>query len=322
MITAAGRQQGPRRPLSRGGRQDPRSAAGTQKESWVFVLCPLVASRTLRMVATDLDGTIVPHGQGVSARTRAALQACTQAGVRVVFVTGRPPRWLTPVVKATGQKGFAICANGSITLDCESDSIVALHSISNEVASEVARRLRVVVPDVVFAVETPLELRAERAYEAMRGPARSEGLAPDLQQVGARRQALRLEELLDDAPLIKMIALSSRSTPDELLAAGRAHVADLVTPTHSSPTLAILEMGPRGVTKGSSLADLARMWGIAPAEVVTFGDMPNDIEMLTWSGTSYAMSGGHPDAISAADHLAPTADDDGVAQVLEHLLRD
>jgi hydroxymethylpyrimidine pyrophosphatase-like HAD family hydrolase len=85
--------------------------------------------------------------------------------------------------------------------------------------------------------------------------------------------------------------------------------------------MAILEMGPQGVTKGSSLADLARMWGIAPAEVVTFGDMPNDIEMLTWSGTSYAMSGGHPDAISAADHLAPTAGDDGVAQVLEHMLR-
>jgi len=249
------------------------------------------------------------------------MQACTRAGVRVVFVTGRPPRWLTPVVEATGHKGFAICANGSITLDLESDSILALHSITNEVATEVARRLRVVVPDVVFAVETPLELRAEWGYEAVRGSGRGEVLAPDPQEVGARRQALRLEELFDDVPLIKMIALSSRSTPDELLAAGRAHVTDLVTPTHSSPTMAILEMGPQGVTKGSSLADLARMWGIAPEDVVTFGDMPNDIEMLTWSGTSYAMSGGHPDAISAADHLAPKAGDDGVAQVLEHMLQ-
>ena len=105
------------------------------------MLYPLLASRTLRLVATDLDGTIIPHGQGVSARTRAAVQACTNAGVRVVFVTGRPPRWLTPVVEATGHKGIAICANGSITLDLESDSIVALHPITNEVAAEVARRL-------------------------------------------------------------------------------------------------------------------------------------------------------------------------------------
>jgi ribonucleotide monophosphatase NagD (HAD superfamily) len=71
------------------------------------VLYPVLASRTLHMVATDLDGTIIPHGQGVSARTRAALQACTRAGARVVFVTGRPPRWLTPVAQATGHKGFA-----------------------------------------------------------------------------------------------------------------------------------------------------------------------------------------------------------------------
>jgi hypothetical protein len=291
-----------------------------EEKSWNFVLHPLLASPTLRMVGTDLDGTIIPHGQGVSARTRAAVQACTKAGVPVVFVTGRPPRWLTPVVKATGLRGCAICANGAITLDLESDSIVALHSITNEVATEVARRLRAVVPDVVFAVETPLELRAERRYEEVRGPLRSEGLTPDSQQGDVGRQALRLEELFDDEPLIKMVALSSGSTPDRLLAAGRAHVADLVTPTHSSPTLAILEMGPRGVTKGSSLADLARMWGIPAADVVTFGDMPNDIEMLAWSGTSYAMSGGHPDAISAADHLAPTAGDDGVAQVLEHML--
>lgn len=282
---------------------------------------PLLTSRTLRMVATDLDGTIIPHGKGVSARTCAAVQACTTAGVRVVFVTGRPPRWLTPVVQATGHQGLAICANGSITLDLESDSIVALHSITNEVATEVARRLRFVVPDVLFAVETPRELRAEWGFEAIRGSLSSEGLAPGPSQVGARRQARRLEDVLDDEPLIKMIALSSGSTPDTLLAAGRAHVADLVTPTHSSPTLAILEMGPHGVTKGSSLADLARRWDIAPAEVVSFGDMPNDIEMLAWSGTSYAMSGGHPDAISAADHLAPTAGDDGVAQVLEHMLR-
>jgi Cof subfamily protein (haloacid dehalogenase superfamily) len=280
-----------------------------------------LASRTLRMVATDLDGTIIPHGQGVSARTCAAMAACTKAGIAVVFVTGRPPCWVTPVVQATGHKGVAICANGAITIDLESGSILALASISNQVATEVARRLRLAVPDVVFAAQTPHELRAERGYETVRGSGRGDGLAPDAPQLDSGRQALHLEELLDDEPLIKLIALSLRSTPDQLLAAGRAHVGDLVTPTHSSPTLAVLEMGPLGVTKGSSLADLARTWGIAPAEVVTFGDMPNDIEMLTWSGTSYAMSGGHPDAISAANHLAPTAADDGVAQILEHILQ-
>jgi len=281
---------------------------------------PFTAPRTFRMVATDLDGTIIPHGQSISARTRAALQACAGAGVRVVFVTGRPPRWLLPVVEATGHTGYAICANGSITLDSGADSVVALRSISNDVALEVARRLRAAVPDVVFAIETPDEVRVERGYETARGSGRIEGLAPQPSIAGSQREAATLEELLDSEPVIKLVAFSTASTPDGLLAAGRQHVTDLVAPTHSSPAIAILEMGPLGVTKATSLAELAESWGIPAAEVVSFGDMPNDVDMLRWAGTSFAMTGGHADALSAADHVAPSAADDGVAQVLEHML--
>ncbi|QTE27949.1 HAD-IIB family hydrolase [Pengzhenrongella sicca] len=281
---------------------------------------PFTAPRNFAMVATDLDGTIVPHGQSVSARTRAALQACARAGVRVVFVTGRPPRWLQPVVDATGHTGFAICANGSITLDSAADSVVALRSISNEAAIEVARRLRAAVPDVVFAVETADEIRVESGYEAARGSGRVEGLAPAVAIAGSQREAATLEELLDSEPVIKLVAFSTASTPDGLLAAGREYVTDLVAPTHSSPAIAILEMGPLGVTKATSLAELAQSWGIPAAEVVSFGDMPNDVDMLRWAGTSFAMTGGHADAVSAADHLAPAAADDGVAQVLEYML--
>lgn len=295
------------------------------------------APRNLRMVATDLDGTIIPHGGTVSARTSAALQACRDAGVHVVYVTGRPPRWLAPVVEATGHTGYAICANGSITLDSAaaslaasatassisslaSSAVVRLHPIPNEVVLEVAKRLRAAVPDVVFAVETPDGIRVEDRYETRRGSGRVEGLAPSAQQAGSHRAEPTLEQLLDHEPLIKLVAYSSASTPDSFLAAARRHVTDLVAPTHSSPAVAILEMGPLGVTKATSLAELAQSWGIAPAEIVTFGDMPNDVDMLRWAGTSYAMTGGHPDAIAAADHVAPSAADDGVAQVLEDLL--
>ncbi|RYV50081.1 HAD family hydrolase [Pengzhenrongella frigida] len=277
--------------------------------------------RPLRMVATDLDGTIIPHGRTISDRTRAALEACEEAGVQVVYVTGRPPRWLAPVVAATSASRFAICANGSITLDLQTDAIFSLHAISNDVVLEVAHRLRSAVPDVVFAVETAHGLRVEAGYEAARGQGPAEGLAPPRGGPHDLWSAGTLEELLDDEPLIKMVAISAGSTPDGLLAAGRTHVTDLVAPTHSSPGLALLEMGPLGVTKASSLGALARAWGIDAADVVSFGDMPNDIEMLRWAGTSYAMSGGHADAIAAAGNLAPPAGEDGVAQVLERMLR-
>ncbi len=280
---------------------------------------PYPAPRRLRMVATDLDGTIIPHGRTISARTADALRACEEAGVVVVYVTGRPPRWLEPVVAAMAHSRVAICANGSITVNLGTDAIVMLHPIPNDVVREVARRLRAVVPDIVFAFETPDSVFVEAGYEAARGP-RVEGLAPRALEPGEQLEASTIEELLDDQPIIKLVAFSPGSTPDALLAAGRIHVTDLVAPTHSSPAIALLEMGPLGVTKASSLGDLAASWGIDPADVVTFGDMPNDVDMLRWSGTSYAMSGGHPDAIAAADHLAPPAADDGVAQVLDDLL--
>lgn len=273
------------------------------------------------MVATDLDGTIVPHGRPMSNRTRDALTACEAAGVVVVYVTGRPPRWLAPVVAATSASRFAICANGSITLDLETDAIISVHPITNEDVLAVASRLRAVVPDVVFALETARGMRVESGYDGARSASPPEGLALPRGARDDRVEASTVAELLDDEPIIKVVAISASSSPDGLLAAGRATVTDLVAPTHSSPVVAVLEMGPLGVTKASSLRDLARSWGIDAAEVVSFGDMPNDIEMLRWAGTSFAMSGGHADAISAADHRAPPAADDGVAQVLEELLR-
>jgi Cof subfamily protein (haloacid dehalogenase superfamily) len=268
-------------------------------------------------VATDIDGTIVPHGGAVSARTRAAFRGCERRGVPVLLVTGRPPRWLPPVLEATGHRGQVICANGAVVLDRDS-RVVTAHAILPEQLRAVARRLRAQVPDVLFAVETTEELRVESGYDEIRGRRRAEGLAP---QVPPRtRRAARLEDLLDGAPVIKAVAISPASRPDELLSIGRTHLADLVAPTHSSTGMALLELGPLGVSKASTLADVANSLGVARSDVVAFGDMPNDVEMLRWAGRGYAMDGGHRDAIAAATNLARPAAEDGVARVLEELL--
>jgi len=105
-----------------------------------------------------------------------ALQACEEAGVQVVYVTGRPPRWLSPVVAATSRSRFAICANGSLTLDLAQDAIVALHPIPNDAVREVARRLRAVVPDVVFALETPAACASRTATRPLADPNVPKGL--------------------------------------------------------------------------------------------------------------------------------------------------
>ncbi len=79
----------------------------------------------------------------------------------------------------------------------------------------------------------------------------------------------------------------------------------------------MLELALPGVNKAVTLAGYAASLGIDAADVVAFGDMPNDIEMLRWAGDGYAMASGHPEAIRAAGQQAPHFDDDGVAQILE-----
>ena len=274
----------------------------------------------MKMVATDLDGTIIPHGGSISQRTLDVFAACEDAGIKVVYVTGRPPRWLDPVLDVTGHRGYAIAANGAMIIDVAREKNITVHGIPTDVVEEVVHTLRRAVPDIALAVETPELFWIESAYRQRRDPRPDEGLRPP-RDTETERFADRVEDLIDDSqPVIKIVGRSSELTVDELLAVGREHVDHLVAATHSSVEVPLLEMGAKGVTKATTLAELARSWDLTPADIVTFGDMPNDIDMLRWSGHSYAMTGGHPDAIAAAQHLAPPAVEDGVAQVLEGML--
>ncbi|GAB6900153.1 HAD family hydrolase [Kineosporia succinea] len=135
-----------------------------------------------------------------------------------------------------------------------------------------------------------------------------------------------LDVLLGDDPtVVKVLCKQSAEhygemDSDEMLVLARAVLGDLAEVVHSDPQAHMLEISAPGVTKASALAWLAGELGVEAGEVVAFGDMPNDIPMLTWAGTGYAMSGGHPDAIAAASRQAPPCDEDGVAQVIEELL--
>ena len=95
----------------------------------------------MRMVATDLDGTIVRPDGTISSRTVAAFDACERAGVNVVFVTGRPPRWMHDVVEQTGHRGLALCANGALVYDLANEQAVRSHTISRADVLEARRRL-------------------------------------------------------------------------------------------------------------------------------------------------------------------------------------
>jgi Cof subfamily protein (haloacid dehalogenase superfamily) len=262
----------------------------------------------VRLVATDLDGTLVHSDGSVTPRTRAALAAAEQAGVAVVFVTGRPLRWTEDVFEHVGGHGLAIVSNGALVWDVAGVAPALERPIAPATALEVASRLRLVLPGITFGTETLAGWSMEPHYPVHP--------ADDDPRTRPRRTA-PVEELADE-PLLKLLGLCPGADPDELVAVAEPAVGDLVAVTHSS--FPMLEMSALGVTKATTLALLCEERGITPAEVLALGDMPNDLPMLAWAGTSYAMANAHPSVRAAAQHVAPSNDDDGVAQVIESLL--
>jgi Cof subfamily protein (haloacid dehalogenase superfamily) len=259
----------------------------------------------VRLVATDLDGTLVHSDGSVTARTRAALVAAEEAGVEVVFVTGRPLRWAEEVFEHVGGHGLAIVSNGALVWDVAGAAVHQLRAMDPSTGVEVAHRLREAVPGATFAVETLEGIALEEEFLERH-------VVPD----GSTRGPI---EQVFAAPGVKLLARHEELGREEFWARAEAAVGDLVEITWSS-TSALLEISARGVTKASTLALLCEERGIAAEQVLALGDMPNDLPMLAWAGTSYAMANAHPSVREAADHLAPSNDDDGVAQVIEAVL--
>jgi Cof subfamily protein (haloacid dehalogenase superfamily) len=258
----------------------------------------------VRLFATDLDGTLLRHDGTVSDRTRAALAAVEASGRTFVLVTGRPPRWMPPVVDETGHTGLALCANGAVVFDLATERVVQEHLIDPEVGVEAVRAIRDALPDVVFAVER----------SGARGLGREEAYAPGYAPLGEVLVA-EVDDLLAE-PVTKLLARHDDMDPDEMLARVREVVGDLVEVTHSS-TRGLMEISASGVSKAVALSRLADELGVPADEVVAFGDMPNDLAMLRWAGHGVAVANAHPDVLRVADEVVASNLDDGVASVLE-----
>ncbi|GHF42788.1 hydrolase [Streptomyces mashuensis] len=264
-----------------------------------------------RLIATDLDGTLLRDDHTVSDRTVAALAAAEAAGIEVFFVTGRPARWMDVVADHVQGHGLAICANGAAVVDLhDGGRIVDVRPLAAAEALAVVRAVRAAAPAATFAVERTTGFHYEPAYPPFRLDPTA-GIAP-------------AEEFLDPAaddaaPIIKLLAHHPELGPDEFLELARAAGGQYGSFTRSSPT-ALLEISALGVSKASTLARCCALRGIAPEEVVAFGDMPNDLEMLGWAGTSYAMANAHPEVLAATTHRTAANNDDGVAAVIEQLL--
>jgi len=271
----------------------------------------------VRMVATDLDGTLLRRDSSVSAFTVETLRRARDAGLPVVFVTGRPPRWVPPVLEVTGHSGIAVCANGAIVLDLADMRLIDVHPIPGDAVAEAVRVLRSELPGVTFAVEYVTDAGgtafAHEVTYRTHFPEADVPRGPDILRLAEGHRVVKILARIHEGEHV------DRSV-DEVLDLTLTHVQHLVTPTHSVAGDVLIEMSAVGVSKGAALARQAREHGIEASSVAAVGDMPNDVPMIAWAGLGLAVETAHPAALAAADAELPSPADDGVARLVAALL--
>lgn len=254
-----------------------------------------------KLIATDIDGTLITSDRTLSEQTRDVL---AQVPVPVVLVTGRPLRWLDQLYSQLPSPLPAVCANGAVIYDPDNDEVLRAESLPVDLLLDVTKRLRDAVPDVSLAVEV------EDGRSFLHEPTWTIRWEHD-----HRVQVIASPEELTSVPAVKLLARSETADPDDFLELVSRTLGNLAEATRSSSS-ALVEISAAGVTKAAGLAWLCEREGITADQVLAFGDMPNDIPMLAWAGRAVAMGNAHHALRAVADEVTLSNDEDGVAHYL------
>ncbi len=261
-----------------------------------------------KLIAVDLDGTIMTNSGEISSRVVNALEQARSSGVEIVFVTGRPPRWMWQLQKYFSN-GKSIIANGAMIFDLATSKIQLQSLLSRDVQQEIFCRLGKFRPTSGFAIEWGNSFTREKKYL----PRWDDGFDP----IGVTN----IESVaLSNVYKILMKSSIANYSPEAFLADVYPLVSDLANVTFCNAGVPLLEFSNLLVDKGQTLSKFADGLGIKRESIIAFGDNKNDFSMLEFAGTSWIMSGGHPDGIKFATYVAPSIQEDGVAVVLEDLL--
>ncbi|WP_031003224.1 HAD family hydrolase [Streptomyces sp. NRRL F-5727] len=260
-----------------------------------------------RLVATDLDGTLLRADESVSARTRDALAAVTAAGAAHIVVTGRAVPWTRHILDDLGYQGIAVCGQGAQVYHAGEHRLLTSLTLDRQLAGLALSKIEAEVG--------PLALAASRdglEGEVLMGPGyrAHEGPLPYVPYEDPAE--------LWAAPLTKLYIQHPAMTDDELTAVARTTVGGLVDVVMAGP--GIVEILPLGLSKATGLSLAARRLGVKAADTIAFGDMPNDIPMFGWAAHGVAMGNAHEELRAVADEVTASNEEDGIALVLERLL--
>ncbi|MFJ4920569.1 HAD family hydrolase [Streptomyces sp. NPDC088725] len=266
------------------------------------------ASFPYKLVATDLDGTLLRGDGTISVRTREALAAVTAAGAAHIIVTGRAVPWTRYILDDLEYDGLAVCGQGAQVYHAGEHRLLTSVTLDRPLARLALSKIEADVGPLSLAVsQDGLDgaVLVGPGYRTHDGPLASVSV-DDPEQMWA-------------SPLNKVYVQHPDLDDDALTRAARATVGGLVDVVMAGP--GIVELLPLGLTKATGLSLAARRLGVTKADTIAFGDMPNDIPMFGWARHGVAMANAHEELKAVADEITASHDDDGIAVVLEKLLQ-
>lgn len=266
-----------------------------------------------KLIASDIDGTFLNSDGRVTPRLRQVVARAVSEGAYFCLATGRPHRWLIPVLDQVTVSPICVCANGAVVYDPTSDTVLHSFELAPGPMAEI-------VADVSRALDgVPHGYGVERVGSSALDPEHEVFLItpeynPDAWD--ARFGIVPVADLVA-VPAAKLLVRCAALTSAQM----HALIAPVVDPEVAHVTYSmdegLIEISCPGVNKAAGVAVLAERYGVAAEDVIAFGDMPNDVEMLSWAGTGVAMANASPVLFAAADHVTASNDEDGVAAVLE-----
>ena len=265
----------------------------------------------VRLIASDLDGTLLSPDGTVSRENREAILAAAEHGIIVMAATGRPARWLEVLADVEALHPVVVASNGAALYDLAEQRVVGMESLPADVVGVVLDELRADIPGTRFAIEHGLSFGVDEAYEidaavgsnwVTRGP---------------------VESLMAREPFVKLLVQHGELSADALAHRAAEVIGDRLTVTHSAAShVGLIEVSAAGVTKASGLAERCAALGIDRSEVAAFGDMPNDSEMLAWAGHPHVMGNAHRDLLSAGVRVIGTNAESSVGRTIRTFLGD
>lgn len=262
----------------------------------------------IRLLALDLDGTILADLHSIPARTQAAIKAAVKQGVHVAIATGREYDITHKFVKMLGLTTPTICCQGGLIYNAHTGETISRQDLSLPLTHQLidlARTRRLALHLCLGGVESYTEAATPASRKAFAEVGATVLEVSDLKQVITQLPIKGL--IFHPAPEVGALVAELQTSFNGNLSVFRSHDV-------------LIEVTSSNVSKGHALATLAGYFGVPQSEVMAIGDHDNDIEMIAWAGLGIAMGNASAGAKAVADYIAPPLIEEGAAWAIEHFI--